>query len=459
MATAAHLICIGAGAGASLTTLHLARLVARDPAARMRVTLIDPDRPVTGAAFGTTDPLHLLNVPASGMSVSNEERFDFVEWCQQTGLLATDAAPYWFAPRMEWARYARARLAEAVAATNGRLVLTHLPATAVDVAIAPTGKAGPAVRIETTAGVVTGDHLLLATGLPSVGREWEPHDLDDIPGYVPDPWRPGALDQLASTPGDVVVVGSGLTMVDVALTAWSQDPTRRVVAISRGGNLPTAHAERYLGEVVPRIEHWGDTLAEIRAATYAHIDAVAQLQGDWRPAIDGIRYQVAALWQRLDIADRLAFVRDLSGHWGIHRHRMPPSSVETLTRATADDAFAVHSDKITGVRGVGIGSAGVEVETASGRQLRCSHLVNCTGPRADIRTQPNPLLRALLDAETVVTDPTHLGLRTVEGQCVDSTCRPQPIHTLGGLRRGELWESTAIPEIREQAAEIARRLL
>src|SRR5690606_7785020 len=97
-----HLVSVGAGAAATLTALHLARAIAADPHRRARVTFVDPQPQATGAAFGTTDPDHLLNVPASGMSVDPEHRFDFVEWCHDEGLLAEDASPYWFAPRMQW---------------------------------------------------------------------------------------------------------------------------------------------------------------------------------------------------------------------------------------------------------------------------------------------------------------------------------------------------------------------
>lgn len=446
-----HLVSVGAGAAATLTALHLARAIAADPHRRARVTFVDPQPQATGAAFGTTDPDHLLNVPASGMSVDPEHRFDFVEWCHDEGLLADDASPYWFAPRMQWARYLRHRFDQAVAAADGRFEVEHLRATATALDLTETG-----VRLTTTDGTVEGDELLLATGLPSVGQEWAPHSLDGVERYLADPWQGGSLDQLAEGDGDVVVVGSGLTMVDVALTAWRHNPERRVVAISRNGRLPAAHADTYLGEVVPNTRHWGTTLPEVRAAAHAHVDAVAQLQGNWRPAIDGIRYQVAAVWGRLCPDDRLAFVRDISGEWGIHRHRMPPSSAEAIEAATGKGTFEVRAGKISAVHTLEDGN--LEVVTTDGARLTCSHLVNCTGPRSDVRTLDNPLLQSLLTAGQVVADPTHLGLVTKDGQCVDANDNPVPIHTLGALRRGELWETTAIPEIRQQAAEIAQRL-
>ncbi|HLU41803.1 MAG TPA: hypothetical protein VKZ55_05355, partial [Microthrixaceae bacterium] len=53
-----------------------------------------------------------------------------------------------------------------------------------------------------------------------------------------------------------------------------------------------------------------------------------------------------------------------------------------------------------------------------------------------------------------------MGLRTEQGRLVDSNGSAEaPIWTLGALRRGELWESTAVPEIAAQASAVATAVL
>jgi uncharacterized NAD(P)/FAD-binding protein YdhS len=91
-------------------------------------------------------------------------------------------------------------------------------------------------------------------------------------------------------------------------------------------------------------------------------------------------------------------------------------------------------------------------------------VVNCTGPQLDVRDLRNPLLHDLLEPRvggalaTIAT--AGMGFRTEGGQLVDQagTARA-PLWTLGALRRGELWESTAIPEIRDQAVAVACAVL
>ena len=56
--------------------------------------------------------------------------------------------------------------------------------------------------------------------------------------------------------------------------------------------------------------------------------------------------------------------------------------------------------------------------------------------------------------------PTHHQHGHEQARLIDAQGRPSSIvHVVGVLRRGALWESTAIPELRQQAAEAARLLL
>ena len=164
-----RIVVVGAGAAGSLVVFHIARLVAAGSAGNsstagsasdrpsVDVTVVDPLDPVSGPAFGTADAAHLLNVPASGMSVVPGERFDFVTWCVDEGLTSPDDATYFFAPRNRWARYLRTRLDEARAAADDRLRVTHVRSTATGKSVDASG-----VRV-TTADAVSYTHLTLPT--------------------------------------------------------------------------------------------------------------------------------------------------------------------------------------------------------------------------------------------------------------------------------------------------------
>jgi uncharacterized NAD(P)/FAD-binding protein YdhS len=98
------------------------------------------------------------------------------------------------------------------------------------------------------------------------------------------------------------------------------------------------------------------------------------------------------------------------------------------------------------------------VGLSDGTSVRADLVVNCTGRYGAVESGADPLVAALLARGAARRDPLGLGLATQRGGRLASA-EDLPAWTLGPLRRGELWESTAIPEIRDQAAEIARAIL
>src|SRR4051794_40623058 len=238
----ARVVVIGAGASGSLTALHLAR-AARRRGTTLDVVLVDPAlHRARGTAFGTTDPQHLLNVAAGGMSALPEDPGHFMAWrARQHPELMTE--PGVFAPRVDWGRYLDETLGQAFAGDDA-ISLRHLRVRATGVRRDDAG-----ITVTTDDGqVVMADAVVLATGERPPGVGWAPEALRRSAFFVPDPWAPGALDVVRrdeAGPAGVLLVGTGLTMVDVvlSLTGPSRRPERRVLAVSRHGELPKRHAD------------------------------------------------------------------------------------------------------------------------------------------------------------------------------------------------------------------------
>lgn len=445
-------VVIGGGAAGTLTALHLARAAARRSTS-LQIVLVDPaERPAAGVAFGTTDERHVLNVPAAGMSALPEDPRHFVVWRERNGLGVGD---YEFAPRREWARYLGECLGEALRGSFGEVTLRHLRRAARDV----TGT-GTEVRVELDdATVVAGDAAVVATGLPAAGSSWAPDSLRASAFFVPDPWAPGALDVVRrdhAGPADVLAVGAGLTMVDVALSLAGSRPGRVVRAISRNGRLPARHADRPVLADIPDISDWGSDLPTIRRDVAAHVERVVAATGDWRPAVDGTRFRVAELWARLSESDRLTFLARDAAEWNLARHRIPPASAARIDEFRAAGWLTVEAATVVGADPLSTG--GLRVELSDGTHHDVGWVVNCTGPQLDVTTLGNPVLDALVRAGAEPAT-AGMGFRTEAGRILTGGEPRLPIWTLGALRRGELWESTAIPEIRVQARAVAISLL
>jgi uncharacterized NAD(P)/FAD-binding protein YdhS len=455
-------VIVGAGAAGTLTAIHLLRTAGRRSSS-LEVVLLDPgDRWGRGVAFGTPDEAHLLNVPASGMSAFPEDPADFATWNAGHDPVGDGGASA-FLPRRRFALYLDDTLAHAVASTAGLVSLRHVRASATGVR-----RTSNRLTVLTSDGRdLVADAVVIATGLPPVGHRWAPDSLRDSAFFVPDPWQPGALDVLRrdqAGPGDVLLVGTGLTMVDVTLSLSGPDsrPDRVLHAVSRSGRLPKAHAGVLKLAAIPDISEWGSTLEEVREQARQHVLGVLRAGGDWRPAIDGLRFQVSALWERLSGADRIAFLAHDAAQWNVLRHRMAPSSATFTRELRAAGRLEVASATVVDARPLPRG--GVAVTLTDGTVREVGWVVNCTGPQADIRLLGDPLLDDLLSRRAGVALATPatagMGFNTDRGRLLDSAGSTEAaVWALGALRRGELWESTAVPEIRSQASSLAAAVL
>jgi uncharacterized NAD(P)/FAD-binding protein YdhS len=460
-ASCPRVVVIGAAASGTLTAIHLTRLAGRR-SSPLEIHLVDPaDRTGRGVAFGTTDDRHLLNVVAGNMSALPEDPGHFVAWRTRQHPEAT-TTPLDFAPRREYGRYLEETLDDALAAVpDVRLRHHRARATAI-------GRTRSGVLVRSTDGqLIDAEAAVIATGLDAPSTAWAPEDLLLSPFFVPDPWAPGALDVVrrdATGPAAVLLVGTGLTMVDVTLSLAHLDgrPGRSVHAVSRGGRLPRVHADVPGLAAVPDVEGWGETLEELRTQVSEHLRSVEQATGDWRQAVDGLRVHLPTLWARLDEAERADFLREDAGRWNVLRHRMAPESMALLAALRDDGRLTVEPARVEAVEPLPRG--GLRVRLTNGTSRDVGWVVNCTGPDSDVRNAGDPfvddLLRPRPGGNLAVVATAGMGFLTERGRLVDEQHRSEaPLWTLGSLRRGELWESTAIPEIRTQARAVARDVL
>jgi uncharacterized NAD(P)/FAD-binding protein YdhS len=434
---------VGGGASGVLTAVNL--LAGGD--ARLRVT-IHETLPVIGAgvAYGTTDPRHLLNVRARHMSAFPDTPSDLIDWYRATGR-AID--PQAFLPRREYADYLRDRLAD-VADDRLRVVVGRVDD------VVPTGG-----RYEVhSAGVepTEADAVVLAYGNSAPSPLTVDGDaLPEATWHVPDPWDLTWIERL---PEDAVValVGTGLTAIDTAITVLEGAPGRRVVMTSRHGLLPEAHVEQQSTAWVSRVPE-GPLTADRLAAFFDDQVAAARRQDvDWRAVVDGLRAPTQSIWLRLDLDERRRFLSRYARQWEVRRHRMAAEIAARLDGYRRDGRLRLTTGGITALS-ARRGSCQVRFG-ADEQQVRVDAVVNCTGPQTDITRSRNPLLRNLRERSLVAPDALRLGLSCrPTGEVLDETGAVVPrVYAVGPPRKGTLYESTAIPEIRAQAAAVARAL-
>ncbi|MBV9354463.1 MAG: FAD/NAD(P)-binding protein, partial [Chloroflexi bacterium] len=197
---------VGGGASGTLAALQLLRQAARP----LQVVLCDRGpRESVGAAFSTRDPLHLLNVRAGAMSAFPDAPQDFVAWLaehREPGESQVEAGQ--FVARRRYGAYLRDRLRQAASGARPGVTLEVVRETVARVAPDPP-------RLELRSGrTMPVDRVVLALGnfhpraLPLRGPAGTVRD---------DPWVPSALEGLRPA-GGVLLVGTGLTMVDAVVS-------------------------------------------------------------------------------------------------------------------------------------------------------------------------------------------------------------------------------------------------
>lgn len=448
------LAIVGAGFSGTLLAVHLLR-GARAP---LHVVLIERSgRHGRGLAYASPSASHLLNVRVANMSAFPDQPAHLCDWLQARGLATglPEAGVPAFVPRQVYGEYLEALLAEARAgAADGvHCTLLGTAATALDA-----HADGWQLQLE-DGSTLAAARVVLCTGNV---RPSPPCALPDaLPAgrYVADPWDHATLAAIPAT-ATVLIAGTGLTMVDVLLSLLDHGHRGPIVAISRRGLLPQAHAAAGAPFSCPDVDAGFERLSALLACVRAGVRAAG---GDWRAVIDGLRPHTQALWASLPMSERRRFLRHLRPYWEVHRHRLAPPVAARLHAALADGRLRLHAARLQGIGCGGDGRLHAEARLrGSDATLRFAAdvLVNATGPQCDWARLDDALLRDALDRGLLRADALGIGLDAdADGALLDVSGWPQPgLYGLGPLVRGRVWELTAVPELRLAAAGLGARL-
>lgn len=435
-----------------------------------RLLLIDPEpRRARGLAFGTRCASHWLNVPAGRLGWDAAHEGGFIDWLQrQHGAYG----PADFVPRMLLGDYLAQSLTAAEQAATSRGVQVH---TLIDRVSGLTGLADGAHQLQLASGAsCRADKVVLTTGhLAPESPRVPGAPAWGSPGLIDQPWNDAALAALPED-GDVLLLGSGLSAID--MLTWLQDRGHVgcVTMLSRRGLLPQPHrsleARPRPGLVPDHALEGARGLANMLRAVRSWA-AQAHAEGhDWRDVMANLRGCTPRLWQRLSTHERSQFLRHLQPWWDTHRHRLAPGIHCRLQASLRAGQVELHAGRLSEIqrRDDGLLDIAWRPRGAAPGVLahrRVAAMVNCTGPSARVghavQTAPGSLLAALQAQGRLSVDELGLGLRVDEQhRLLDGEGRPQPgLHYVGPMLKAQFWEAVAIPELRVRARSVAEQVL
>lgn len=433
---------IGAGFSGTMVAINLARL----SSGKVKIALLDRNpAPARGVAYGTTDLQHLLNVRSVQMGAFPDDPGHFWKWLQSHPGTGTIAASD-FVPRLLYGQYLQDILKEAQVTYPN---LTVLQRDITDMRRSEDGS----FELNSPTGVACwAKSVVLALGNFPPGEKTEKAKNENP--YLPEVW------QRLTEPGDVLIIGTGLTSLDLVMTLACTKKTGKIHLLSRRALLPRVHImpTPYASFIDPA--HLPVTALALCRLVRKEIKKAQTNNVPWQNVVDALRPLNQRLWEYLSEKEQKRFLRFLRPYWDVHRHRCAPEVMAVYDKLKVEGRIVLHRGHIVAQNR---GTASTEIQyrpsgTTSIESFRVRHIVNGTGPQSDCRKLDDVLVQNLLARDLIAPDRLHIGIATTRDYHVlnkDS----QPIaglYALGSLLKGRLYESVAVPELRVQAHDVAK---
>ena len=410
-----------------------------DQAKRLRVVIFEPRSSLgEGVAYGTELPFHILNVTASKMSIDDQDPESLVRWLEEEKLPFSGQD---YIPREIFHRYLQSVVSEAIKTTR-----------VIRDTVREIRKRDGAFDITSTDGVITARSVILAMGN-------SPRGVRKESDYSPlkDPWKDESY-EVSAIGSSVAIIGTGLSAVDVLVGLEASEYRGSYTLISRRGLLPQPHAthsteDENVKSVAEHISSPSSLRTKLRQFRLRVREGLAP-----SAMIDALRQKTPQIWSSFTDSEKRLFIRRLRPYWDSFRHRIPVESAELIESLLQSGRLRVVRGHVEAVSRSESGR--IRIQGAHGTLGSFDTAYDCRGLWSDLRNCQSPLLSQMIESNLARYDELYLGLKAgQDGTLLNKQLQPVPgLFTLGSLRRGELWETTAVREIRVQAKVIAARI-
>ena len=453
---------IGAGFSGTMTAIQL--IVHQKE--ELTIHLIDNKQNFNkGVAYNPYSDKHLLNVVAAKMSAFSNEPDHFLNWVMQQPDFINKERSFvaqTFLPRSIYGKYMTELFDhyKQVAQQKGIQLTMHYTLVK-DLNTNPEG-----IELNLTNGSTLNlNQCVIATGnqLPRNPR-LQDTEIYKSPHYFQNPWMADSVKNIQNT-RPILIIGNGLTMVDTVLSLLEEGYNGKIYTLSPNGFniLPHRHNGLKYNALTDELQE-KMTLTDLFTLTKKHIQAVRTYGVSAEPVIDSLRPYSQKIWRSFTESEKRVFMNRIRHLWGVARHRIPLNSYDKLQQMRINSKLHVISGEIRAMEEI---EGHIEVAFINKRKntIECigvSRVINCTGPESNIQLLQNSFLTSCLRKGIITQDSLKLGINacpeTFHIYNAESKLQ-ESLFTMGSTLRGILWESTAVGELREQAALLAKQLI
>ena len=434
---------VGGGISGTLTVLNLIKQ-SENP---LQIIWFDAKNQFCkGLAYSTLDEQHLLNVRANNMSVFADEPTHFVNWLQHHYSQYSSSD---FAPRKLFGEYVQATFDD-LKNTNPLVSIQQIAEEVIDIE-----KKENVFQLKTTE-TYNAQKLVLALGnfLPAHPRSIS-KEFVESENYFQNAFHSNIIQQ-AITKKNITIIGSGLTMIDVLISLHHHSYSGKINIISPHAYIPQSHIENPLPSVNPFIEeHKTYTLIELLSLVNQQLKKAKKENLNPHSVIDVMRPHLQFIWMNFSLNEKQQFLRHLRHKWGVARHRAPNKSIATLQNLQSTGVINLVKGRVQDIKTTD-NSFEIHYSNSetSQKSLKTEFIINCTGPESDYLKIPSKLVQNLIKNSIFGPDSIHYGINSAKNGEISPN-----LYTIGPPLKGILWESTAVPEIRLQAKELAAKII
>lgn len=441
---------IGAGLSGTLCLINLIKFQTE----KLRIFIIDKStKPGYGLAYCTPEPHHLLNVPAASMGAFADAPDHFHQWLVRHRY---EYKPDDFVPRFLYGSYINELYLEALSKQSKDLEINFLQNEAIDIEVF---QHKAFIHLDDR-NLVMSDKVILALGnFPAAHLELSDMRYTKDERYIQHPWEEGILDKIGKD-DDVLIIGTGHTMIDVFSSLHHKNHRGTITAISKHGLLPKVHQQQeflqstdYLA-VFPRPYKLNSLFSYLKPYLK---------QDNWQEVINNVAKHFQLIWSELSLEDKQRFCRHLHSRWSVARHRMPAQVASIIGSRWQQGQLKIVAAQVENIHPTpnSLEATIYLRKVQQSTTLQPKFIINCTGQENNYAKLNNPLVQKLFKNGLLRNDSLNLGVNaTADGALIDASGRISNIlYTIGPPLRGILGETTLVSDIRVQAQNLANILL